>query len=108
MRLESTKLQRGDVVVLAGSNWPAVVWGVTRGKLMREFATVLVDVFGLEHEAGSVYVQDLVGTPAGIAVYDVQNPDDSQDRDLIMQLLQRQSHAFTELLASITTTTARR
>jgi hypothetical protein len=71
MRTEETKLQKGDVVILRGTNWPAIVIENTRHKpLVKGYATVLLYVFGIEAEMGSAYVTDLhvVGSPNGQGV----------------------------------------
>jgi hypothetical protein len=79
-RTEGVKLQKGDVVMMRGTNWPAVVWENTRHKpLVKEFGTVLVNVYGYCTEAGSVYCTDLaaVNTPRGreVQVFDVRVPE---------------------------------
>jgi hypothetical protein len=84
-RTEGVKLQKGDVVLLQGTMWPAVVYEATKHgqPFVRPYATVNLYVFGFHAEMGSAYMTDLMAsnTPRGreVLVLDVRVPEDEAD-----------------------------
>lgn len=84
-RTEGVKLQKGDVVLMHTTMWPAIVWEATRHgqPFVNQFRTVSVYVFGFHAEYGSAYMTDLMAsnTPRGreVLVLDVRVPEDEAD-----------------------------
>lgn len=82
MRTEGAKLQKGDVVLMNHTMWPAIVWEATKHgqPFVSPTRTVSVYVFGFYAEYGSAYMTDLMAsnTPRGreVQVLDVRVPED--------------------------------
>ena len=52
--MKTNELKKGDWIILRGLNWRGEMWDNMRGN------TRVVDVYGWEHEAGSVYSHDIL------------------------------------------------
>lgn len=50
----STEIEKGDLVMLKGTNWFAEMWDN-----MKKSSTRVANVFGFCEEAGSIYVHDI-------------------------------------------------
>lgn len=92
------KLQKGDVVLMRGTGWVGVVHEAMRGAKSQ---TVFLDVFGWEHEMGSVYTADVSRAAGGLVVYD---PQDAR----VLMNLEANGHTPAQLTDSIARATRKR
>ena len=64
--MKTNELKKGDWIILQGTEWRGEMWDNMKGQ------TRIVDVYGFEHEAGSVYSHDILCKIEG---YDPEDMD---------------------------------